>query len=489
MEDARPSTGGRGRVLAVCLFIFFLALVPRLGHALYHRGDPLGGDEPEYDALAWGLLQTGAYTTQPGFSLAYYSPSDFAPTSFRPPVFAAALAGVYAVFGHSPFAARVCLVVVGSLSAVLVFLLALELLQDRRAALLAALAWALWPAAVYHVSSADSSLSTEGLAVALTLLGLWMLALSLRRRSLLLVAAGGVVLGLCALTRANLMLVAAFSTPWLAYACWRTRGAGKALLGAGVLAAAFFAVVLPWVARNYVTLGAATIATQTDVLFFGNNAWARGAYDSEGGRLFDVIAPYQSATLENVSRRAAGGDMRRAASALLLELGSKQYHYLEARNPGLLMMTEAEKSRMYTREGLNCMAEGARRMPWLAYRKTLLYWLPLHESGRGGNDYSYLYAFALPFFAVGVWRAASKREAGLLLMLVPVLACFATVVLTLGNPRYRFPSEPGMVVLAAAGAAALARSYGRARVATTAAVWFIINAGAAVALSNNGFGL
>jgi hypothetical protein len=143
---------------------------------------------------------------------------------------------------------------------------------------------------------------------------------------------------------------------------------------------------------------------------------------------------------------------------------------------------------MYTREGLNCMAEGARRMPWLAYRKTLLYWLPLHESRRG-NDYSYMYAFALPFFALGAWRAAAKRQAGLLLMLVPVLACFATVVLTIGQPRYRFPSEPAMLVLAAAGAAALARRYPRARVAAAAAVWFIINAGAAVALSDNSFGL
>jgi 4-amino-4-deoxy-L-arabinose transferase-like glycosyltransferase len=477
----------RGRNLALYALIFFLALAPRLGNALHHGGDPLGGDEPEYDALAWGLSQTGAYTSQPGFSLAYYSPSDFAPTAFRAPVFPATLAAVYSLFGHRTLPARLVLVGIGSLSALLVFLLALELIQDRRAALLAALAWALWPAAVYQLSTASSNLGTEGVAVALVLLGLWMLALSLRRPSLLLVAGGGAVLGLCALTRSNLLLVAAFSVPWLAYAWWRSRGARRALLGAAVLGAAFLAVVLPWVARNYAVVGAPTIATQTDVLFFGNNAWARGSYNSEGGKLFEVIAPYRMATLSNLSRLAAGGDMRRAASSFLLEQPSEQYRYLEERHPGLLLLTEAEKSGIYRQEGLKCIAGNGRRMLWLVYRKALLFWLPLHET-RSGSDYSYMYAFMLPFFAVGAWRAVVKRRDWLLL-LAPVLACFATVIIAFGHPRYRFPAEPAMVILAAAGVAALARRYSWGRVTAVAAVWFIINVGMAFALLDNGFGL
>jgi 4-amino-4-deoxy-L-arabinose transferase-like glycosyltransferase len=125
-----PGVGRRH--LTLCVIILLLAFVPRAGHALLHGGEPLGGDEPEYDALAWGLSRTGAYTSQSGFSLAYYSPSDSAPTAYRAPGFPAVLSAVYTIFGHRTLPARMLLAAFGALGAVLVFLLALEVCGERR---------------------------------------------------------------------------------------------------------------------------------------------------------------------------------------------------------------------------------------------------------------------------------------------------------------------------------------------------------------------
>ena len=472
------------RTLTICLLLFFLALAPRIGHALLHRHDPPGGDEPEYVALAAGLSQGGGYTSQQGFSLAYYSPRDFAPTAYRAPGFPAVLAASYVVFGQRVFPARVLLVILNALGAVLLFLLAREVCQDRRAAMLAGAAWAVWPASVYHIGTASSTLGPEGVAVPLLLLALLLLARSLRRGSLLLVAVGGLVLGVCTLTRSNLLFAAAFSAAWLVYAWWGPRGWRRACLAACLLVVACLAVVAPWIVRNYVRLGVTTIATQTDVLFFGNNPWARGAFSSEGGKLYDVIAPYKKATLASLSQGAGGGD----GGPVAARIESEQFRFLEERHPGFLMRSEAEKFNIYKQEALAYAAANPRRMAWLLYRKAVLFWLPLHEA-RAGYDYSFMYGFMLPYFAVGTALAVVRRRPGLLLMLIPLLANFATAILVFGLPRYRYVAEPAMLVLAASGASAMAARYSWPRTAAVALAWFIINLVVAFMLAGNRVGL
>lgn len=476
---------GRGRSnLSLCLLLLLLAFVPRAGHAVLHGDEPLGGDEPEYDALARGLVQTGSYASQPGFSLAYYSPADYAPTAYRAPGFPATLAAVYAAFGHRPFLARVILAAVGASGAVLLFLLALELFQERRYALLAGVAWALWPASIYHTGTASSTLGPEALAVPLLLAPLLLLARSLRRPSLLEVAGAGVILGLATLVRSNLLFAAGFAAVWVALAWWRPRGWRRACLAACVLGAACLLVVLPWVVRNRLSLGVATIATQSDVLFLGNNDWARGSFNSEGGKLYLVIAPYSNGTLPALASRAGGGDLRRAAS----ELDSEQFRYLDSRHPGFLLRSEAEKYGIYRREAFEYAAAHPARMAWLVYRKVALLWLPLHESGPR-YDYSFMYGFILPFVVVGAACAVVRRSRRLLLMLIPILSCLVTAVVVFGLPRYRYLAEPALVILAVAGARRLARRYPPSAVALAALAWLAVNLGAAFVLAGNRFGL
>lgn len=469
--------------MALCVFLFALAFVPRFGYALLQRDDALGGDEVEYDALAVGLNQRGVFTSQPGFSLAYYSPGEYAPTAFRPPLFPVMLAATYSVFGHYYFPVRVLLAALNAFGAILVFLITFELYQDRRISAIAGVAWALWPASIYYDGTASTTLLTEGLAVPLMLAGLLLLARSRRRASLFSVAAAGAVLAVCALGRFNLILVIPFAVVWLLFVWWKLHGRTSAGLACAVMVMACIVVISPWVVRNYLTLGVATVATQSDVIFFGNNAWTRGAFNSEEGRMSSDITFDPTAASD--SRSGENNDIIRHDAA---HLQTEQFRYLEERYPNFFMRSEAEKSAIYRREGVSYILENKRRMVWVLYRKALMFWLPLHEvSGR--NGYSFAYAFMIPFFAVGCASAVRGRDAGALLMLVPVLACFATEMIALSHPRYRYPGEPAMLILAAIGVGVLARRISWRHTAIIAVMWLTINIGVAFALTDNRIGL
>lgn len=439
----------RGQTLLICAFLVAVGLVPRAGYAYLHRHDRLDGDEVEYDTLARGLAATGDYNSQPGFNLLYYAPWN-EPTAFRPPGFPAVLAALYAAAGRDHFAARLLLAFVGALGAALVFLTAAEVYGDGRVGIAAGLAWALWPASISYLGTASYRLLSEGPAVLLLLAALWLLVRSGRRASLLQLAAAGVVLGLGVLTRGTLQVVVGFAVLWVLWAWWR-EGARRAAVAGVVLAASFLLAVGPWMARNYAKLGVLSVATQSDVFFFGNNAWARGSFDAEGGKIWDPN---------------------------FVNPPSQQYGYIVRRHPEILSMTEREKSAVYKQEALDYALANKGRMVWLLSRKALLFWLPLHDVP-GGFGYSFAYVFTLPFFLVGLAVALRRRDQAALLQVVPLVALFIGTLLTYAYPRYRFLAEPGMVIMAAGGAGYLVSRFSPKPVLIAASLWMAINLGLA----------
>ena len=223
-----------------------------------------------------GWCGTGRYARQPGFStMLLAEPGAHFLSS---PGWPFVLSGLYRIFGEAPMPARLALAAWNAAGCVLLVLLLTRLSFDRRAALATGVVWALWPASVWYPGTRSTTLSTESLAIPVLFLALLALAHAGTGRAATPLAAG-VLFGCCALVRSNFSLLIPLAAAWILLATegerrTRLQRAALLLLGGAL-------VVCPWMLRNRMLLGSFTIATQREPIFLGNNAWARGSYDSE----------------------------------------------------------------------------------------------------------------------------------------------------------------------------------------------------------------
>ena len=146
--------------------------------------------------------------------------------------------------------------------------------------MIAAVVATLHPYLVWHDVHVNREIVDGLLLAAIVLLVL----LAHDRRSTWLAIAAGAVTGLAVLSNARLLLLPLVVAP---FAAWRIRP-GRRAVGVALLAVAAAAlVVAPWVARNQVVIGCATITTDTRALWKANNP---ATYDvlARGGWIDDV---------------------------------------------------------------------------------------------------------------------------------------------------------------------------------------------------------
>jgi 4-amino-4-deoxy-L-arabinose transferase-like glycosyltransferase len=241
------------------LAVFAVALVVRLGLAVWFHGEPLQiHDERDYDALAVNLVRHGQFAFEPGV-----------PTSLRPPLYPAFLAMIYKISGEQNHTAVRLVQVALSLATVwLVFLLARRV-YDGRTALWAAGLFALYPSLLV----ATQFVLTETLFTLLLCLALLLLAHYLDSGGWRRLAALGVVLGLSALTRSVLWLFPPFLFLFLLWAGRSPRWPGR-LGEAGIAIAAMCLTIAPWTARN-----TALQKTFTAVDVMGGRNFMMGNYE------------------------------------------------------------------------------------------------------------------------------------------------------------------------------------------------------------------
>ncbi|MCI0440733.1 MAG: glycosyltransferase family 39 protein, partial [Chloroflexi bacterium] len=164
----------------------------RLTSDLHDQGQALWiWDERDYNTLALNLVRHGEFSFKPG-----------EPTSLRPPLYPALVAGVYAVCGEENYAAVRLLQLALSLMTVLLVYRLGCMTYGPSAGTWAALFMALYPSFLAY----DNFLLTETLFTFLLMLFCVLLATSVQRRSWGAPLASGVVLGLAALTRSVLWL-------------------------------------------------------------------------------------------------------------------------------------------------------------------------------------------------------------------------------------------------------------------------------------------
>ena len=199
-----------------------------------------------------------------------------------------------ALFGGGYTAPRILQAVMGSLSCGLVFLIGRRYF-GRRAGFVAGFVAAFFWLFFYF----EGELLITSLAVFLDLLFLWVFAKAYDSRSPVLFAASGLLLGLAALARPNILLFGAFAVLWIFLAGLKNRGR-RALLDALFFGAACLVPIVPVTVRNAVAGNdLVLVSSQGGVNFYiGNNPASDGKSAAVPGTRSDVRGSYiDAATL------------------------------------------------------------------------------------------------------------------------------------------------------------------------------------------------
>ncbi len=215
--------------------IFVLALIVRLIFVHFFSIEPVN-DLLWNDAVGWNLAQGNGYTASQG--------EPFVPGIFRTPGYPFFLALVYFMFGHSVTAVYIAQAILDSISAVLLFWIALHYVQKRIAGL-AAILYALYP----YPTIFCGVLHQDILLIFATLLSLFALTRSMKRpESIWHWLLVGASVGFTALVKGNfvLFIVLPFGTVLFLGITKLRKIRILALIAIG-----FVLTLLPWVGRNY----------------------------------------------------------------------------------------------------------------------------------------------------------------------------------------------------------------------------------------------
>jgi hypothetical protein len=267
-------------------------------------------DADHYQAIA------SAFANGDGIS----APFPFAylhPTAFRPPLYPAALGGVYWVTGIHVGVGQLLNVALGATVVVLAAMLGAHI-AGYRAGVAAGIAVGVYP----PILANDVVLLSEPLSLAL-LLG--MILLLVRGRP----AWAGVACGLLVLTRPSAQLLVVVVAAWLV---WRAGWRAAARFGVVSLV-----VVAPWVVRNWVLVGTPTIVTSNGfnlVSTYSDEAltsegFADAVFDGRFRRINDTNR--NEMELDNAYREHALEDVSDRRSTPLLVVRHNLARYFELR--------------------------------------------------------------------------------------------------------------------------------------------------------------
>lgn len=414
----------RAWLLAACLVA---ALALRVAAAQLSSA-PLARDEIEYHRLALGLLEGSGYALEPD-----------RPITHRPPLYPAFLAGVYAVAGPSPEAARHVQAVVHAGTTLLVAALG-RVLFTPAVGLAAAALFAVHPAL-----ETVATLHRESLMVPLLTGCVLALVLGIRSGRLGWWALGGALAGLLALTnQVYFAFMPALVTLGLADRRVRARWRGLA-----VAAALALALWLPWQAWM-LAAGAGPEEQQ-----FRYHALVFGHFPVLSGSFWWPIADMTALEAQRAQARA----------------------YLAERDGAEAGVPMTERLARARREVRERIAE--QPVAWVGFvvnRAVLVAASPPPGSSRLRAAHPALGAAAFAVNAAFVALAAAallvarRRDAAAGPVLAAIVAVVGAHALLHGIRRYGYPLQPLWLVLGAGGCSLLAADA-RMRLAR---VWYAV---------------
>jgi 4-amino-4-deoxy-L-arabinose transferase-like glycosyltransferase len=404
---ALPAARWRLLLRAAPALVFVLALAVRLVFIWYYHSpqDFVFSDMWVYDHRAHNLLsgELSAWDT------------------FTPVGYPAALALVYKL-GGSPLTVGVLQAVLGAFTALLTMRLARRVFEREALAIAVGLVCALHVPAIFYAGF----LLTETLFAFLVVAGTWALVESIHHKSRLGFLACGLVLGLGAAVRPNLLIFLPCVPViiWLGFRRWRETGVSFLLL-----AAAFFLPVGVAAAHNARLVGTPTLGTNGGLNFYLNFASVRGV------RFRDSRGEHGITPIPNL------------------------FHY--PKDEWVKVPFYAD--RHYFGRGLALLKEDPRRLR-VAGRNLV------ESSGVGKQGYwpgdaregwqrlhrrVFFFAAILPsLLGLGLLvrrrRYAESKNLPLVIAAVLLASSLVTLLLFLGDPRMRVPFDPLLILLAGA---------------------------------------
>jgi 4-amino-4-deoxy-L-arabinose transferase-like glycosyltransferase len=394
------------------LLVVAAAALPRLLALAIEREQILEAYVEKSDVFARTLVSSGTFGFLPGV-----------PSAYTQPLYAWFLAGLYWPVDRSWAVVGLAQVLVAVVTALLVLAIGTHL-ASVRTGVLAALVATLHPYLVWHDIHVNREILDGLLAAAIVLLAL----LAYERRSLPLALGLGAVTGLAILSNARLLLLPLVLAPYVA---WRVRPAGRAIAAAALVVVGAAVVTAPWVVRNKVVIGCATITTDTRALWKANNP---ATYDvlARGGWIDDVpdlpgVPPWPE--------KAAGISVAAAKA-----------------------VDECAQSSFYRDEVLDFWRDHPGEKARLAVQAVGMLWSPFlsvtadDEAQQGASDVAQRTiepAFVLLLYAFALWGAflAPRRFVALAALLLGFNTLMAMVFA--GTVRYRAPWDFVLALLAA----------------------------------------
>lgn len=226
------------------------AIIPRVVVLLVERGSILTAYTEKSDAIASTFVSSGTFGFLPGH-----------PSGYTQPLYASFLIPIYWAFGRSWFAVGIAQTAVAAVTALLVYKIGCRFVP-RAAALVAVIA-TLNPYLIWHDVHVNREILDQAVLAALVLAVLAVV----ERPSPIMTAAVGALLGVSILGNTRL---AALPLVIAAFLAWR--GRWRPYLSAAIVLAIAAACVTPWIVRNEVSIGCATLTTDGRALWKANNA-------------------------------------------------------------------------------------------------------------------------------------------------------------------------------------------------------------------------
>ncbi len=364
---------------------------------------------------------------------------------FRGPLYPYMLALFLKIGAGSIFVARLFQTFVAAGSAVLVFLIGSRLL-NRTVGIIAALAYALYGTLMFY----EAMLLIPVIFLFLNLLCIYLMLLFKEQYDLKKWLTAGFILGLAAIARPNILLIAPFFLIWIYFGFKEIKTLKKRLL---IPAVYFIGILIPVFSvtlRNYiVTDEFILISSQGGVNFYiGNNPETEGLTMLMPEIDLDESLPWTEFT--EATREAAEQ---------------------EAGHP----LTAGEESSFWTKKTLRFIGGNPLTFVSITFKK-LVYFLvgfensdqtDIYQARTFSGLYSLLlwknviyfpFGFILPLAAVGAVALWPKRKE-LAVLYIFIIGYIPTVILFLVTARHRLPVIPFMLIFAAAGVLAICEFF------------------------------
>ena len=356
---------------------------------------PYTYDGEVYDRIAVNVIEGRGFGYRPGEL-----------QSWRPPLYPLFLAASHAFFGGSLLLVRVLQTLMGVATVLLVYLLGKELFTQKHAPELAALIIALYPGMAIF----PGLLLTETLVTLLLVSALYVQSRIMGKPSISRLVLFGVLCGLTVLCRPAFLVFAFFSCALLFWYELRreTPHLKRGARSVGVILSALVLTLIPWTVRNYrVHRSFVPISTNGGVLL-----------------------------LESNNPQASGGLLRDDTW-----IQEQERRFLEASKKDRL--SEAERSRLYTRWALAYIGTHPVHFLHLAVQRWRIFWLyPIwyQQDLKAQLSVTLLDVALWPFLILGVVLSAGSQRPVILYM--PVLALAAVHMVFCADARFRFPLLP-----------------------------------------------